>query len=108
MPPSCQIILFSATFPAKVREFAARFAPDAALITLKQEELSVDGIKQFFMDCNDENHKVDILQAIYGLLTIGQSIIFVKVYSFHLPLILNSIPIHLSSKITAIDLSILH
>lgn len=82
MPKDCQIVLFSATFAPKTREFATRFAPNANLITLKQEELSVDGIKQFYMDCRDEEHKIEVLQAIYGLLTIGQSIIFVRVSYF--------------------------
>lgn len=44
-----QIILFSATFADAVRNFAARFAPSANEIRLKQEELSLDAIKQFFM-----------------------------------------------------------
>jgi ATP-dependent RNA helicase DDX19/DBP5 len=30
------------------------------------------------MDCRDEHHKYEILEAIYELLTIGQSIIFVR------------------------------
>lgn len=79
MSPTCQIVLFSATFAPSLREFAMRFAPDANMITLKTEELSVDAIKQFYMDCSSEDHKIEVLQAIYGLLTIGQSIIFVKV-----------------------------
>ncbi|KAI8054124.1 ATP-dependent RNA helicase DBP5 [Syncephalis plumigaleata] len=78
MPKTCQIVLFSATYADRVKEFAARFAPNANQISLKQEELSVEGIKQFFMDCKDEGHKFDILVALYTLLTIGQSIIFVK------------------------------
>ena len=49
------------------------------MISLAQEELSVDGIKQFYMDCQGEDHKLEVLSAIYGLLTIGQSIIFVRV-----------------------------
>ncbi|KAL3897905.1 MAG: hypothetical protein SGCHY_003101 [Lobulomycetales sp.] len=75
---SCQLVLFSATFTPELREFATRFAPGANEISLKREELSVDGIKQFYMDCKDEGHKVEVLTAIYGLLTIGQSIIFVR------------------------------
>jgi ATP-dependent RNA helicase DDX19/DBP5 len=80
MPKACQLVLFSATFTDQLREFAARFAPNANMISLKQEELSVDGIKQFYMDCSNERHKVEVLCQIYGLLTIGQSIIFVRVY----------------------------
>ena len=77
MPRTCQIVLFSATFNDQIRAYATRFAPNANNISLKQEELSVDGIKQFYMDCKSTEHKIEILQALYGLLTIGQSIIFV-------------------------------
>ncbi|ORY85304.1 ATP-dependent RNA helicase DBP5 [Leucosporidium creatinivorum] len=73
-----QIVLFSATFADSVRNFATRFAPQANEIRLKQEELSLDAIKQFFMDCRDEAHKYEVLVELYNLLTIGQSIIFVK------------------------------
>ncbi|KIK10013.1 hypothetical protein K443DRAFT_136113 [Laccaria amethystina LaAM-08-1] len=71
-----QIILFSATFPDHVRSFAANFAPNANKIELQKEELSVEGIRQFYMDCRNEDHKYDILVSLYSLLTIGQSIIF--------------------------------
>ncbi|EIN10050.1 DEAD-domain-containing protein [Punctularia strigosozonata HHB-11173 SS5] len=71
-----QIILFSATFPDHVRNFASKFAPNANKIELKQNELSVDAIRQFYMDCKNEEHKYDILVSLYSLLTIGQSIIF--------------------------------
>ncbi|KAK4054886.1 RNA helicase required for poly(A+) mRNA export [Microbotryomycetes sp. JL201] len=82
-----QIILFSATFADAVRKFAVSFAPNANEIRLKQEELTVDAIKQFFMGkspslfreyCEDEEHKYEVLVELYNLLTIGQSIIFVK------------------------------
>lgn len=73
-----QIILFSATFPDHVRKFASKFAPDANKIELQKTELSVEGIRQFYMDCRDEEHKYDILVSLYQLLTIGQSIIFCK------------------------------
>ena len=79
LPKQLQIVLFSATFPDQVKEFAARFAPNANSLTLKQEELTVDGIKQMYMDCTGEQHKYEVLVRLYGLMTIGSSIIFVKV-----------------------------
>jgi len=78
VPRTCQIVLFSATFPDNVRNFATKFAPQANEIRLKQEELSVEGIKQFYMDCSSEAHKYDVLVQLYSLLTIGQSIIFCR------------------------------
>jgi len=79
MPPHVQITLFSATFPENVLNFARQFAPDANMITLKHNELTVDGIKQFFFDCDTEETKYDTLVKFYGMLTINSSIIFCKV-----------------------------
>ena len=77
-----QIILFSATFPDNVRSFASKFAPKANKIELKKEELSLESVKQFYMDCRNEEHKYDILVSLYQLLTVGQSIIFCQVIRF--------------------------
>jgi ATP-dependent RNA helicase DDX19/DBP5 len=74
-----QVVLFSATFPEEVVTFASRFAPNANEMTLKHEDLTVEGIKQIYLDCNSEQDKFDVLVRFYGLLTIGSSIIFVKV-----------------------------
>ncbi|KAF9361283.1 RNA helicase required for poly(A+) mRNA export [Mortierella sp. AD094] len=83
LPRDCQIVLFSATWADRVRKFAEEIAPSANQITLKPEELSVDGIKQFYVDCRSQmrenkNRKYDILVGLYSLLTVSQSIIFVK------------------------------
>ncbi|MCJ1446404.1 MAG: RNA helicase required for poly(A+) mRNA export [Stictis urceolatum] len=78
LPKQLQIVLFSATFPDLVVKYAERFAPNADQLTLKQEELTVEGIKQLYMDCASEEDKYDVLVKLYGLMTIGSSIIFVK------------------------------
>ena len=77
LPKTTQLVIFSATFPDQVRKYAEKFVPNANQLTLKQEELNVDAIKQLYMDCNDEDHKFEVLNELYGLLTIGSSIIFV-------------------------------
>ncbi|MES1910105.1 MAG: hypothetical protein MHM6MM_002762 [Cercozoa sp. M6MM] len=71
-----QILLFSATFPKKVRVFAMRFAPNAARISVHRENLTLDTIAQFAVICNNEADKFQALSDMYGLLNIGQSIIF--------------------------------
>lgn len=81
MPKQAQIVLFSATFPESVIRYANKFAPNANQITLKHEELTVEGIRQLYLDCDSERHKYDVLVKLYGLMTIGSSIIFVKVCS---------------------------
>jgi superfamily II DNA/RNA helicase len=80
-----QTILFSATFTDEVWKLAKKFAPDANEITLKREEVSVDNIKQFYMDCNSEQDKYQVLVSLYQILTVGQSIIFCQVCFYLLP-----------------------
>lgn len=74
-----QILLFSATFPDLVMKYAQQFAPGANEIKLRRDELTVGGIKQMFMDCQGDEEKYNTLASLYGLMTIGSSIIFVKV-----------------------------
>lgn len=81
IPAVQQILLFSATFPDEVMRYAEQFSPNANEIKLKRDELTVGGIKQMFMDCPSDEGKYDILANLYGLMTIGSSIIFVKVRS---------------------------
>lgn len=61
--------------------YAERFAPNAHQMKLRQQELTVKGISQMYMDCPDENKKYDVLCKLYGLMTIGSSVIFVRVCS---------------------------
>ena len=76
--PKVQTVLFSATFPPKVLQFASAFAPEANQITLEVEKLTVKGIKQMYLDCNSDEEKYNALVKFYGLMTIASSIIFVK------------------------------
>ncbi|KAL2020922.1 hypothetical protein VTK56DRAFT_7809 [Thermocarpiscus australiensis] len=78
LPRTIQILLFSATFPEKVMSYAKKFAPNANEIKLRHQELTVQGISQMYMDCPDETQKYDILCKLYGLMTIGSSVIFVR------------------------------
>ncbi|KAJ5555314.1 hypothetical protein N7535_007753 [Penicillium sp. DV-2018c] len=78
IPRNVQIVLFSATFPTHVYRYAIKFAPEANEITLQHEELTVEGIKQLYMDCDSEEEKYQNLVQLYGLLTVGSSIIFVR------------------------------
>ncbi|ROV98104.1 hypothetical protein VPNG_08600 [Cytospora leucostoma] len=78
IPKDIQVLLFSATFPDRVVQYAERFAPNANSMRLKQQQLTVKGISQMYMDCPSENDKYDILVKLYGLMTIGSSVIFVK------------------------------
>lgn len=91
LPRDVQVVLFSATFPTHVHRYASKFAPSANEITLQHEELTVEGIKQLYIDCSNDEDKYKTLVSLYGLLTVGSSIIFVKVSSpLHFPYYLQS------------------
>lgn len=79
LPPEVQVVLFSATFPDEVVRYAQVFAPNSNTLTLRHEELTVEGIKQLYLDCDSEEEKYSVLVKFYGLMTISSSIIFVKV-----------------------------
>ena len=78
IPGKFQTVLFSATFPEIVVDFAQKFAPNANTITLAHEELTIDGIKQLMIDCPSEQEKYNVLLKFYGLMAQASSIIFVR------------------------------
>lgn len=79
IPSRVQTVLFSATFPPQVINYAERFAPNANTLTLAHEELTIEGIKQLYIDINDDTDKYTTLLRFYGLMTQASSIIFVRV-----------------------------
>ena len=75
LPKELQIVLFSATFPDNVVLYAQTFAPNANQMTLQHKDLTVEGIKQIYLDCDSEEAKYEALVKFYGLLTCVTSII---------------------------------
>ncbi|KAF2199476.1 DEAD-domain-containing protein [Delitschia confertaspora ATCC 74209] len=78
LPKGIQTVLFSATFPQNVIEYAHRFSPKANVLTLRHDELTIEGIKQMYIDCEGASDKYATLLKFYGLLTQASSIIFVR------------------------------
>eukprot|EP00033_Pygsuia_biforma_P002200 GCRY01002438.1.p1 GENE.GCRY01002438.1~~GCRY01002438.1.p1 ORF type:complete len:430 (-),score=89.14 GCRY01002438.1:43-1332(-) len=74
----CQILLFSATFKEAVRKYALQMVTNPNIIQVKKEELSLKGIKQYYVDCEREDKKLQTLSDLYSYLTVGQSIVFVQ------------------------------
>lgn len=77
VPKKAQALLFSATYAKQLMAFAKKTAPDAVLLTVKREKLALDNIKQFQVRCRDVKAKYELLSDLYGLLNLGQSIVFV-------------------------------
>lgn len=77
-PEDTQICLFSATMPNEALNLTNTFMNDPVHILIKKEQVTLEGIKQFFVNVEKEDWKLDTLCDLYENLTITQAIIFVN------------------------------
>ena len=64
--------LISATLPHEILEMTSKFMSDPIRILVKRDELTLEGIKQFFVAVEREEWKFDTLCDLYDTLTITQ------------------------------------
>jgi len=76
LSPKCQVALFSATMPQDVLEITTRFMNNPLRILVKKEELTLEGIRQFYIIVEQEDWKLDTLCDLYETITVTQSVIF--------------------------------
>uniref|UniRef100_A0A803MD78 RNA helicase n=1 Tax=Chenopodium quinoa TaxID=63459 RepID=A0A803MD78_CHEQI len=76
LPPELQVVLISATLPNEILEITNKFMTDPVKILVKRDELTLEGIKQFFVAVEQEDWKFDTLCDLYDTLTITQAVIF--------------------------------
>ncbi|KAL0447622.1 UNVERIFIED_CONTAM: Eukaryotic initiation factor 4A-3 [Sesamum latifolium] len=76
LPPELQVVLISATLPNEILEMTSKFMTDPVRILVKRDELTLEGIKQFFVAVEREEWKFDTLCDLYDTLTITQAVIF--------------------------------
>ncbi|KAI9209556.1 DEAD box ATP-dependent RNA helicase [Polychytrium aggregatum] len=76
LPPNTQVVLLSATLPHDVLEITTKFMTDPIRILVKRDEITLEGIKQFFVAVEKEEWKFDTLCDLYDTLTITQAVIF--------------------------------
>mmetsp|Transcript_25682 Transcript_25682/g.40424 ORF Transcript_25682/g.40424 Transcript_25682/m.40424 type:complete len:404 (+) Transcript_25682:87-1298(+) len=76
LPPSTQVVLVSATLPQEVLDMTKKFMNEPVKVLVKRDELTLEGIKQFFVAVEREEWKFDTLCDLYDTLTITQAVIF--------------------------------
>jgi len=76
LPSEVQVCLFSATMPNEILNITKRFMRKPVKILVKKEQLTLDGIKQFYVAVEKEEWKLDTLCDLYETLTITQAIIY--------------------------------
>ncbi|EPZ31601.1 ATP-dependent RNA helicase FAL1 [Rozella allomycis CSF55] len=76
LPAGVQLVIVSATLPQEVLELTTQFTTDPVRVLVKRDELTLEGIKQFFVAVEKEEWKFDTLCDLYDTLTITQAVIF--------------------------------
>ena len=76
LPYGTQCVVVSATLPQEILEMTNKFMNDPVRILVKRDELTLDGIKQFFVSVEKEEYKFETLCDLYDTLTITQAVIF--------------------------------
>lgn len=62
--------------PQDVLEVTSKFMRDPIRILVKRDELTLEGIKQFYIAVEKEEWKLDTLCDLYETVTITQAVIF--------------------------------
>merc|ERR1711971_948608 len=76
LPTNLQVGVFSATMPPEALEITRKFMNQPVRILVKRDELTLEGIKQFYVNVDREEWKLDTLCDLYETLAITQSVIF--------------------------------
>jgi translation initiation factor 4A len=76
LPSKIQVALFSATMPPELNVLTKKFMRNPVEIFVKAEQLTLEGISQYYVALDNDNQKYDTLKDIYGIISISQSIIY--------------------------------
>jgi len=76
IPKESQICIFSATMPNQALDITEKFMRNPRKILVKAEEITLEGIKQFYLGVQHENWKLATLYDLYERLSFKQTIIF--------------------------------
>jgi translation initiation factor 4A len=73
-----QICLFSATMPPEILELSNSFLREPEQVLVNKEELTLEGIVQFYVNIKFDDWKYDVLTDLYDTINISQCIIYVN------------------------------
>lgn len=76
MSNNIQVALFSATMPSELYNLTDKFMVNPVKILVKNEQLTLEGIRQYYVALDNDELKYDTLKDIYSSLTVSQSIIY--------------------------------
>jgi superfamily II DNA/RNA helicase len=77
-PATSRIALFSATMPQQVVDITEEFLQNPVRILLPPDQVTLAGIRQYYVEIDKEDNKLSALLDIYSNITISQAIIYVN------------------------------
>jgi translation initiation factor 4A len=77
-PRSVQICIFSATYTDYIIKLTRNILNDPLKILIKQEELSLDNIRHYYVNVEEQKNKYDTMVDLYKGVSICQVVIFVN------------------------------
>jgi len=76
LPKDVQVALFSATMPPELSTLTEKFMRDPVRILVQTEQLTLEGIAQYFVGLENDEQKYETLKDLYSHLTVSQCIIY--------------------------------
>jgi len=77
-PETTKLALFSATMPEHMLQIAERYLQNPVRIRIANDDVTLDGIKQYYVMIDHEEWKLPTLLDIYQHITVNQAIIYVN------------------------------
>ena len=78
IPKETQICIFSATMPNEVLDLTEKFMVNPERILVQKENLTLDGIIQFYINVKHNDWKFETLIDIYDTINVSQCIIYIN------------------------------
>lgn len=76
LPGDVQIALYSATMPNEILSLTKHFMREPKKILVKSEDLTLEGISQYYIAVEKEDWKIEVLLDLYANLDINQALIY--------------------------------
>ena len=76
LPNDIQVGLYSATMTPDFFKLSNNFMRDPIKILVKNDELTLEGIRQYYIDLEKNDFKYDTLCDLYSMISVSQSIIY--------------------------------
>jgi len=77
-PSTCHLALFSATMPVNVLEIAEKYLHNPVRVLLPPDEVTLDGIKQYYVKMDREEWRLPVLLDLYQQIAVNQALIYVN------------------------------